>query len=166
MNENNTLEIKDNDNILFDLIHKQRKVISIEKKLLFNDLKRISKYLNKTIFDDECSLWTGYVTIIKGDEKNFYINFYFKGKKYALHRLLYINYICELEDSEYIKFSCHNKGKCCNINHIYKIDETQKKKKKESVCSDSEKVSDIEVSKNEEIEEAVKKTGKIIVGFR
>ena len=59
--------------------------------------------------------------MIKNEEKNSYINFYFNGKKHALHRLLYINYIGELLDSEYIKFKCSNKGKCCNINHFYKI---------------------------------------------
>ena len=50
-----------------------------------------------------------------------YINFYYSGKKYALHRLLYNNFIGILSDSEYIKFKCANKGICCNINHFYKI---------------------------------------------
>jgi hypothetical protein len=112
---------KNNDGILIELIQKQKKNIMSDKKLLYNDLKRISKYLTTSIFNDECSLWNGYITKIKSDDKNSYINFYFNGKKYALHRLLYINYIDELHDSEYIKFKCHNKGKCCNINHIYKV---------------------------------------------
>ena len=34
---------------------------------------------------------------------------------------MYQNFIGELLDSEYIKFKCPNKGKCCNINHFYKI---------------------------------------------
>ena len=109
-----------NDNILVELIQNQRKNISNDKKLLYNDLKRISKYLSYSIFRNECSLWNGYITVIKNDEKNSYINFYYNGKKYALHRLLYINFIGELNDSEYIKFRCPNKGKCCNINHFYK----------------------------------------------
>jgi hypothetical protein len=122
------------DTILVDLIKNQKKNISVKKKLLYNDLKRISKYINTSIFDDtvldgtdddtlkgNCSIWNGYITIIKNEEKNSYINFYFNGKKYALHRLLYINYIGELSDSEYIKFKCINKGKCCNIHHFYKI---------------------------------------------
>lgn len=110
----------ENDKILIELIQKQKKNILGEKKLLYNDLKRISKFLSKSIFDNECSLWNGYITVIKNEEKNSYINFYFNGKKYALHRLLYNNYIGELLDSEYIKFCCPNKGKCCNINHFYK----------------------------------------------
>ncbi len=114
---NNTL-------ILTELIKNQNKNINNDKKLLYNDLKRISKYLNKSIFGNECSLWSGYVTIIKNDEKNSYINFYFNGRKYALHRLLFSNYIGDLTDSEYLKFKCINKGKCCNINHFYKISKT------------------------------------------
>jgi hypothetical protein len=116
-NKNNTHK----DNILFELISLQRKDTVIEKKLSYCDLKRVSKYLNSSIFKEECSIWTGYITVIKNDEKKSYINFYFNNKKYALHRILYINYIGELLDSEYIKFYCINKGKCCNINHFYKI---------------------------------------------
>ncbi len=113
----------ENDNILTELITNQRKDITPDKKLLYNDLKRISKYLSHSIFNDECSIWTGYITTIKNDEKNSYINFYFGKKKHALSRLLYINYINELNESEYIKFKCSNKGICCNINHIYKLNE-------------------------------------------
>ena len=113
-------QINNSNNILTELIKFQLKNIQSDKKLSYNDLVRISKYLNQTIFNNECSLWNGYITTIKNDDKNSYINFYFNGRKYALHRLLYINYIGELLDSEYIKFNCPNKGKCCNINHIYK----------------------------------------------
>jgi len=108
----------ENDNILVELIQNQRKNI-INKKLSFYDLKRISKYLNKSIFDNDCSLWNGYIN------KNLYINIYYNGKKIALHRLLYLNYIGDLNDSEYIKFNCCNKGICCNINHFYKILKTE-----------------------------------------
>ena len=48
------------------------------------------------------------------------LNFYFNKKKIALHRLLYINYIGEISNKEYIRFTCDNKGKCCNINHMKK----------------------------------------------
>jgi hypothetical protein len=111
--------------ILVELIKNQKKEVSVDKKLLYNDLKRISKYLQTSIFTDECSLWNGYITSIKNDEKNLYINFFFKGKKHALHRLLYLNYNGILHDSEYIKFKCSNKGKCCNINHFYKNDKIE-----------------------------------------
>ena len=171
-----------NNNILIELIKYQIKDIPPNKKLSYSDLKRISKYLNSSIFSEkkdifenlnninldeleklnndnisdvdsetksskhdigspdtssflldfgnnlsknsnDCALWNGYITSIKNDsnDKNFYINFYYNGKKYALHRLLYINFIGLLDDNEYIKFRCINKGKCCNINHFYKI---------------------------------------------
>jgi hypothetical protein len=46
-----------------------------------------------TIFDNNCSLWLGNVTIIKNDKKNTYVNFYYAGKKHSIHRLLYHNFI-------------------------------------------------------------------------
>jgi hypothetical protein len=141
----------ENDKILKELIQNQKKDIS-DKKLLYSDLRRISKYLTKSIFNDECSLWNGYITTIKNDEKSSYINFYYNGKKFALHRLLYQNYIGTLNDSEYIKFNCNNKGKCCNINHIYKILKTDNEEKK------------IDSSKNVEILEK-KEHKDIIVDF-
>ena len=118
---NGPIQKMNTDTILVELIKNQKKNIPVDKKLLHNDLKRISKYLTNSIFGNECALWTGYITVIKNEEKNSYVNFYYCGKKYALHRLLYQNFIGELLDSEYIKFKCPNKGKCCNINHFYKI---------------------------------------------
>lgn len=118
--DDNSIKIN-NDSIFSELIKNQKKQINNDKKLLYNDIKRISKNLSKSIFNNECSLWNGYITVIKNDTNKSYINFYFKGKKCALHRLLYINYIGHLPDSEYIKYNCENKGICCNLNHIYKI---------------------------------------------
>ena len=34
--------------------------------------------------------------------------------------MLYINYVEDISENEYVKFSCKNKGKCCNINHMKK----------------------------------------------
>ncbi len=113
----------ENKNNLFlkELLTKQLKNVSSSKKLSYNDIKRISKFISLSIFDkDNCSLWTGYITNEKNQTKGTYINFYFNKKKIALHRLLYLNYIGEISNDEYIKFSCENKGKCCNINHMNK----------------------------------------------
>jgi hypothetical protein len=162
INNNNNIdnEIKkhpkiSNNDILIELLTNQLTNIPNEKKLLYNDLKRISKYLNSSIFTDECSLWTGYITVIKNDDKNSYINFYYSGKKYALHRLLYNNFIGILSDSEYIKFKCANKGICCNINHFYKINKDIKhvdpilyKKKDEDVKNNSSELKIITVNFN------------------
>jgi hypothetical protein len=108
-----------NNNILIELLENQNKNLSLDKKLSYNDLKRISKYLVSSIFNNECSLWNGYIP----NSKNMYINFYLNKKKHALHRLLYINYIDDLSECEYIKFTCNNKGICCNINHMYKVND-------------------------------------------
>jgi hypothetical protein len=125
---------------MIELLQNQRKDIPSDKKLLYNDLKRISKYLPNSIFNDNCSLWNGYITNIKGvNNDNQYINFYFKRKKHALHRLLYINFIGELNDNEYIKFNCMNKGKCCNIHHFYKNDSVIPKDKEPIESNDTQK---------------------------
>ena len=112
--------MKSND-YLKELLINQIKNINSNKKLNYGDIKRISKFLTNSIFHDtNCSLWNGYVTNEKNHTKGTYINFYFNKKKIALHRLLYINYIGEISNKEYIRFTCDNKGKCCNINHMKK----------------------------------------------
>ena len=114
------IDLKSND-FLKELLLNQLKNINSNKKLNYGDMKRISKFLTNSIFHETaCSLWNGYVTNEKNHTKGTYINFYFNKKKIALHRLLFINYIGEISNKEYIRFTCENKGKCCNINHMKK----------------------------------------------
>ena len=40
---------------MIELLQNQRKDIPSDKKLLYNDLKRISKYLPNSIYNEECS---------------------------------------------------------------------------------------------------------------
>jgi hypothetical protein len=118
--KNKIIDFKSND-FLKELLLNQLKNINPNKKLNYGDMKRISKFLTNSIFHDTaCSLWNGYVTNEKNQTKGTYINFYFNKKKIALHRLLFINYIDEISNKEYIRFTCDNKGKCCNINHMKK----------------------------------------------
>ena len=105
------------------LKNKQLNNIPENKKLKESDMKRIIKYTNNCLFSNECCLWTGYIT----NNKSKYINFYFNGKKTALHRLLYINYIGNLHDNIYLSYKCNNEGICCNINHLI-IKKNNKKK--------------------------------------
>jgi hypothetical protein len=113
---------KINDKVLSELVSNQIKKMDSTKKLSYSDLLRVSKYLNKSIFNtNECIIWNGYITNHDKKDKGMYINFYFRQKKYALHRLLYINFKGPLFDDEYLKFTCSNKGICCNINHFHKI---------------------------------------------
>jgi len=114
--------LNDNNIILKELLNKQLKNINTQNKLNFNDIKRISKFLTTSIFtEDTCSLWNGYITNENNNLKGTYINFYYNKKKIALHRLLYENYIDKINEDDYIKFTCINKGKCCNINHLKKF---------------------------------------------
>jgi hypothetical protein len=105
--------------ILIDMIQKQRKNISQKFKLEFEDIKRIVHNIHCNPFEDQCCIWNGYVTNGQ-QEKARYVNFYFKHRKIALHRLLYINYVDDIIDKQYLRFTCENKGSCCNINHIEK----------------------------------------------
>ena len=112
--------IEDKNNIFKELIAKQIKVNN-SNKLSVQDIKRISKNIVTSIFNlNECSIWDGYITNLNVKNRGTYINFYFKKKKVALHRLLYNNYVSVLNKDEYIKYTCENKGKCCNINHMKK----------------------------------------------
>jgi hypothetical protein len=114
------IDLKSND-FLKELLINQLKNVNPNKKLNYGDIKRISKFLSNSIFHDTaCSLWNGYITNEKNQTKGTYINFYFNKKKIALHRLLFLNYIGEISNKEYIRFTCENKGKCCNINHMKK----------------------------------------------
>jgi hypothetical protein len=116
-----------------DLKRKQLDDINADKRMRHLDFVKIAKYVDESIFEKEkCALWTN------GHNKNRgYVNFYFKNqKKVALHRLLFVNFVDSLtDDVEYIKYSCGNKGVCCNINHMtkYKYNKKKKKVKKEKV---------------------------------
>jgi len=109
---------------LSELISNQLRNIQPNRRLLYKDLCRITKYIESSIFDEnECCAWNGYVTNSKKSQKGTYINFFFRNKKVALHRLLYENFVNALTDDYYLKFTCddeNNKGKCCNVNHMIK----------------------------------------------
>lgn len=119
----------DGNNSLFqELITKQRQDCLISKKLSLSDIQRVSKNLTTSIFDcSSCSLWNGYITNKTKESKTSYINFYFRHRKVALHRLLYENYISNIPDNQYIKYTCDNKGVCCNINHMYTLEDSKTK---------------------------------------
>jgi len=112
--------MKKND-LLSEMINNQLNDVGT-KKLQYGDIKRLSTKLSTTIFDENvCSLWSGYITNANKIDKGIYINFYFDGKKAILHRLLYTNFVGPLSKDEYLKFTCENKGKCCNIHHLKKF---------------------------------------------
>jgi hypothetical protein len=112
--------------ILDEMTKKQIKNIDEDKMLSYRDMTRIVKNINTSIFaQNSCCIWTGFVTNV-WNHKSTFINFYFKKKKVALHRLLYNNFVAPIADTEYIKYSCNNKGRCCNVLHFIKISKDDK----------------------------------------
>ena len=103
---------------MYELQKPRRNIIDKSIRLEHNDIKRIVNNINSDPFDEnDCCIWNGYIT--KSSNSN-YINFFYKGRKLALHRVLFINYKDNLDDKSYLKYICNNKGICCNINHIIK----------------------------------------------
>ena len=151
--------------LFIELVNRQ--IDTDQKKLDVKSLQRISRNIDKSIFGSECVIWKGYITYIKGTDV-FYINFFFNKKKHALHRLLYQNFIGKIEDNEYIKYSCDNKGKCCNVNHFYKINQKKQQNVKDYEDSCKEKVTtkknNIESKEFNDIQ-TVKKDNKLIIIF-
>jgi phage-related protein len=110
------------DQFVSEMVQKQIKLIDLSYKLTHQDICRLCKYINSSIFGNTCVCWNGYISNINHSYKNPSINFYFKGKKMSLHRLLYINFVGELTSSNYIKIKCNNKRFCCSINCMEKYD--------------------------------------------
>ncbi len=129
------------NNILENLIKNQKETIDIKCKLVLSDLKRLTNNLSQDIFQETCSLWDGPVLVANNKE---YISFFINGKKVSLNRILYKNYVGELDDNEYLKFSCSNKGRCCAIKHFYKVN---KKIKKDKIKEEPVKNLNIETKK-------------------
>lgn len=142
--------------ILKDLLDHQLKNIHPKMKLQYNDLKRIAKYIECNIFSiDKCCLWNGYVTNENKVHKGTYINFYFKKKKMALHRLLYVNYIGELTDNEYLKFNCEHRGRCCSIHHMKKYNYQRSPTEKETLELENTNESGLHDNINDDINDVI-----------
>lgn len=116
--------INNKNDILGNLIKHQKENTEIKSKLSLSDLKRLTNNLSKDIFNDECSVWEGPILMANNKE---YISFFINGKKISLNRILYKNYIGNLDDNEYLKYTCTNKGSCCSLKHIYKINKKVQK---------------------------------------
>lgn len=115
--------VNDNQSTQFvaEMIRNQLGTVSPDRRLLQSDMQRMVRFITTSIFlPDKCSLWQGYVTDRSKKNKGAYINFYFHGKKFALHRLLYINFLGPLNDDEYVKFKCKHKGHCCSVHCLAK----------------------------------------------
>lgn len=125
---------KYNVKVLEELIKNQKENIPLNYKLTYSDIKRLSKNIDKSIFGDECVIWKGFVNVKSNNKK--YVNFYFRKKKIAINRILYMNYKGELSPSEYLCYTCPNQGVCCNINHINIKNTNVNKKVKCNKCDE------------------------------
>jgi len=167
----NMLAKTENNELLKELLTKQLKTVQYQKRLQYSDLKRVCKYISSSIFDPvKCCKWEGYITNSNNTcGKGTYINFYFRKKKAALHRLLYSNFIGDLLDDEYLKFGCENKGTCCNINHFKKFKYLPKTKKieeqavQENEATKKTKLTKVEAGKAVQIFKD--NTNKIVINF-
>ena len=132
-NIDNNTKTSTKNQIMVQMLQYQKKNLPYKMKLELDDIKRIVENIDNSPFnDDECCIWNGYIT--NSNEKCKYINFYFKHRKIALHRLLYINYVGMLDEKNYLKFNCPNKGICCNINHIEKCNINTNSSKDGQIC--------------------------------
>lgn len=115
--------VVDKHKLVRDLVSMQLPNVAPHRRLLHKDLRRIAKYIDSPIAsDDQCCIWNGYVTNIK-NSRGSYINFFFRNKKVAFHRLIYENFKGPIDNNHYIKFICEkddSEGTCCNINHMIK----------------------------------------------
>ncbi len=119
------------------MLSRQLKNVQLAKKFTYKDIMRIVKHIDKSIFGKQCCIWKGFIANEKPN-KSPYINFYFREKKLALHRLLYSNYVNTLSSNEYIKYSCKNKGKCCTLNHMIKYEKEDNDNNNNDIDDDAE----------------------------
>lgn len=109
------------EQVFLELVRNQSPDVDQMYRFSVKDLRRIATHLKCSIFTKGvCSVWHGYITNLHHPKKMAYINFFFKGKKRALHRLLYLNFVGHLTSNEYLKFKCKHQGYCCNIHCLEK----------------------------------------------
>jgi len=101
-------------------------------RITSREVLRMLKNIDGNIFGNECVVWKGHLTNVNNPRKGIHINFFFRDKKLALHRLLYHNLVEHIEKSTYIAYTCKNKGKCLCLKHM-------KHKKKEYIYKESKK---------------------------
>ena len=138
------MDVTINDSRIQELMDKQLPKIAKNIKLGYPEMVRILKFTDKSLFENDCNIWNGYITN-SNSNKTKYIGFFFNGKKEVLHRLLYINYVdSNLTEGDYIKHTCKNKGSCVCLKHMIKFEysnkidiiKREKKTKKKSTITD------------------------------
>ena len=105
--------------------------IGLYGKLSFEDLKRIDRCsLGDITKSKDCCLFVGNTV------SNTYCTFSFRGKKTSIIRMLYHNFKGDINSDAHIKYTCENKGNCCNLSHF---ELNMKKAPKKEEISDNER---------------------------
>ena len=103
--------------------------IGLYGKLNFEDLKRVDKSISGDITNSkDCCLYNGTVV---GEN---YSTFSYKGKKTSLIRILYHNLVADNKPDMKVKWSCENKGLCCNLSHFDMVSKETPKIEEISEC--------------------------------
>ena len=96
------------------LFYQRKNLIDVGNygKLDFNDIKRLDLYINGNIFDDKsCSLYTGEI-------KKKYSTISYKGKKVSVLRILYHNFVDDINKDDILEYICEYPGLCCTLSHF------------------------------------------------
>lgn len=96
----------------------QLKDVDSLNRLSYKDLLRVTRHIDGNFFTDECCKWKNYKC------KGKYITFFHtpqKGirRKTSLRRILWRNFVSELEDDDFLDRIC-NTDYCMNLNHFLK----------------------------------------------
>lgn len=100
---------------LFEYQRKYIPQIGVYGRLTHSDIVRLSSGLDTDIFRTNACV--GYRRSLR-NRKHFL--FSYEGHKVPLNRLLYHNYISDVEPGDIIVNTCVNSSFCCNIRHITK----------------------------------------------
>lgn len=92
----------------------QRDDLDMSRRMGYKDILRLTKYIDDKFLSQYCCLYT----CSESSQKQ--MSFYFNGKRVGLLRLLFYNYIGDIDDNFYIRSSCKTKY-CCNPSHISKF---------------------------------------------
>ena len=120
---------------LRNLLSHQRKDVNdigLYGKLEFDDMKRLDRFIqgDPTSSMDCC--------LFLGKKKGTYCYFSFRGKKVSILRLMYHNFVGDLEPIHKIGHTCDNKGICCNLQHYYMENQIEEELSENKEISDSE----------------------------
>jgi hypothetical protein len=111
---------------LYHYVHNQRKDIPDTGnygKMTYEDIKRIDRFVHENIFTStKCCLY-------QGEVKKTYCTMSYNSKKISVLRLIYHNYVGDIDKSDTIEYLCENSGICCNLAH-FKLKNKPKKEMK------------------------------------